>query len=249
MESIKIFFSPKKSRSKGCPQISSPISGSSKKLTVDIDLRTSRPPAPSSSHHHQENGNSRLRVATSIVAPQDRGREETMAWLKSGTSESLVTLLTDRDRAAKQARHGPKTKGTEEVQLILSKPSSKTVEQLHHVRRQAEVVAGYGAAGVVAYNFSKSLGWNQALASKIPALRLRNFGPSMKEIRTVSTSCIPPVPFTPVDWLVLPTSTSTMTQEPKSRKERKEPARSLSPISELGGWGGNRSDGYCGLET
>ncbi|KAI3329282.1 hypothetical protein HD806DRAFT_279377 [Xylariaceae sp. AK1471] len=241
MESIKRFFSPKKSKSKSKskkrPRISSPVNGSFEKLTPDSGPQAVYSPRLSSRR------NNHVSRATTTFTPEDRGRAETIAWLNTGTSQSLATLLTERDQAAKQIRRGPKTKGTKEVQLILHKPSRKAVEQLHRVRRQAEMVVRYGAPGIVAYNFSKSLGWNQASASKLPPLQLRDFGTRMREIGTVSAR-LPAVPFTPITWLVLPTPTAA--QGPKLQRQalscevgdeqQEEPARSWSPVSEPGGW-------------
>ncbi|RYC54140.1 hypothetical protein CHU98_g12069, partial [Xylaria longipes] len=168
---------------------------------------------------------------TIAFVPQDRGREETIAWLDAGTSESLVALLTERDQAARQVRRGPKTKGTREVQLILNKPSRKTVEKLHRVRRQAEMALRYGTPGVVMYKFSKSLGWNRASGSRVPSLQL-----SVSLLRGPRVR-VPAVPPSPINWLVLPTLKTPQISECGYKDEAREQwARSSSPVSEPGGW-------------
>ncbi|KAI8954200.1 hypothetical protein F4801DRAFT_596246 [Xylaria longipes] len=226
MDRIKRFFIPNKNASKTRykKQISSPVEGTFQRLSPKSDSIAAYSPQLSS--HHQYCSDSHIGHETIAFVPQDRGREETIAWLDAGTSESLVALLTERDQAARQVRRGPKTKGTREVQLILNKPSRKTVEKLHRVRRQAEMALRYGTPGVVMYKFSKSLGWNRASGSRVPSLQLR--GPRVR---------VPAVPPSPINWLVLPTLKTPQISECGYKDEAREQwARSSSPVSEPGGW-------------
>ncbi|TGJ84838.1 hypothetical protein E0Z10_g3920 [Xylaria hypoxylon] len=210
MESIKQFLTSKNNKSK--PgfrkhlQISSPVEGSFKKLTSESSPATVYPPQLPS--HCQYTGDSHVGSAAIDFIPQARGRDETIAWLNTSTYDSLASLLTEQDQAAKQIRRGPRTKATREVQMILNSPSCKTVEDFHHVRQHSEMAVRYGAPGVIAYNFSKSLGWNLASTSRLPSLQLRDFETTMRKIR-IGSSCIPAMPFSPIDWLVLPQLTGT----------------------------------------
>ncbi|KAI0113913.1 hypothetical protein GGR51DRAFT_556411 [Nemania sp. FL0031] len=175
--------------------------------------------------------------------PQDRARQETLDWLNSGTSDSLAALLKERDRAAKEVRHGPRTKGTEEVQMILKEPSYRSVEKLHSAQRRTGMTIRYGAPGAVAYNFSKSLGWNRALPSQLPSLQLRDFQARIKETQTAPAT-IPVVPFSPIDWLVLSDPTASQQLSLQRRLSDfaldgdvdEEEDYVSSPISEPGGW-------------
>ncbi|KAI8632026.1 hypothetical protein F5Y19DRAFT_422885 [Xylariaceae sp. FL1651] len=242
MDSIKRWLDPKKSKSKSKskkrPQTNLPFSGNLEKLTPDRSYQTAI--APLSSSRQRKKGDNQFGFTTTTFMPQERGRDATIALLNTGTPESLAKLLTERDHAAKQVRRGPKTKGTTEVQLILRKPSCKAVEKLYRVRQQAEVAVRYSAPAVVAYNFSRSLRWNQKSALKLPSLQLRAFGPAMmREIRTASAKIPAAVPFAPIDWLVLPTPTAA-TQgyvcEEDEESQPQPPARCWSPVSEPGGW-------------
>ncbi|KAI1120730.1 hypothetical protein F5Y10DRAFT_272787 [Nemania abortiva] len=182
--------------------------------------------------------------ATSNFIPQDRGRQETIEWLATGTSESLAALLTERDRAAKQAQHEPRTKGTEEVEPILKEPTYKNVKELHTVQRRTEMAVRYGVPGVVVYNFSRTLGWNRAAMSRLPCppLQLRDFQARIREIKLASAGT-PAAPYPPIDWLVL--SERRAAQRPKLQKQLtyteydemdEQGAYPISPISEPGGW-------------
>ncbi|KAI1260994.1 hypothetical protein F5Y18DRAFT_440790 [Xylariaceae sp. FL1019] len=188
--------------------------------------------------HLQEAGN-----VTSPFTPTERGRNATIEFLNSGTLDSLKALLSERDTAAKQVRRGPKTKGTKEVQLILRQPSRKTVAQLHRACHQAGIAIKYGATGVVAYNFSKSFGWNQS-AAFTPPLQLKQFGEIMQDVRP-TTGRISSV-FTPIDWLVLPSRSQEQAQESPREALGDKPEdscegqdveqRCWTPFSEPGGW-------------
>ncbi|KAI1828068.1 hypothetical protein F4861DRAFT_535496 [Xylaria intraflava] len=189
----------------------------------------------------RSSGDTNPRYATTGFIPKDRGREETMALLRTGTSESLSMLLKERDQASKQVKKGPQTKGTEAVQRILQQPSRKSVEHLHQAKQQAEAENRYGASGVVAYNFSKTLGWNQAWEARLPGLQLRS-ETRMGEIRNMSTS-IPAIPLTPIDWIMLPET--VVVQGPTVQQvssfgsgyeQQEQPDRPWSPVSEPGGW-------------
>ncbi|KAH8164093.1 hypothetical protein CIB48_g4140 [Xylaria polymorpha] len=181
---------------------------------------------PRASSNYQYSNDSHLEYATTAFIPQDRGREETIEWLNSGTSESLVALLTAQERAAKQVQRGPRTKGTREVQLILNKPSRKTVERLHHVRERAEMAVRYSTPVVVIYNFSKSCGWNRAPASRIPSLQLRDHkvGVPAASLSTIK-SLVP---------LNLKSLVTQCLQQQVS--DCGDQYRSWSPVSEPGGW-------------
>ncbi|KAJ2994673.1 hypothetical protein NUW58_g1499 [Xylaria curta] len=226
-------------RNEGKPkrkEINSPIEGRATKLTLDSGLIFPYPPHISS--QSQWDSDACAGRETTTFVPQDRGREETIAYLNAGTSESLHALLTERDQAAKQVQNGPKTRGTQEIQEILDQPSCKTVAQFHEVRQRSEMTVRYGTAGVVMYNFSKSWGWNRRNStSRLPSLQLKSSGTMMRGVAPVS---IPAVPFSPIDWFILPEPTTT--QQPRSRQEFSESEHEgempgcLSPISEPGGW-------------
>ncbi|KAI0486546.1 hypothetical protein F4859DRAFT_511537 [Xylaria cf. heliscus] len=236
MERIKRIFISKKNKNKSRykKQISSPVEGSFHILSAESNSIAAYPLRPSS--HRQHSNDSNVDHATIAFVPRDRGREATIEWLHAGTSESLVALLTEKDHAAHEIRRGPKTKGTREVQRILSKPSRKTVEKLHRVREQAEMAVRYGAPGVVVYNFSRSWGWNLSSGARMPSLQLRR-DPRANRV-------VPAVPFSPINWLVLPNLGTIVTQRPQDRvsdcgydeRVMGEWARSSSPISEPGGW-------------
>lgn len=113
--------------------------------------------------------------------PQAKGTEATLGWLERRTPEALSRLTIERDRAAKQNSRGPKNKGTKEVKKILMKPCRTTVEQLHHVRNQAELSVRYGTAtGAVMYNLGRSMN-RKSYAPKLPSLQLKDFSTMVKE--------------------------------------------------------------------
>ncbi|KAI1499161.1 hypothetical protein F5X99DRAFT_430899 [Biscogniauxia marginata] len=208
MEAIQRWLGPKHKNHR--PKISSPVSGTCKKLT-DEDAELC--------------GNGAGALVTTDFVPRDRGRKETIDFLKSCTSDSLARLLREQDRAERQVRRGPKTIGNKEVQNILRRPSRRAVERFHFVRRQAEVAIRYGAPGAAAYNFSRSLNWNKTAGQTLlPSLQLRDPGNRMS--RPSSISVAPAGPFTPISWLELP----------KAKKPSSDDPESLSPISEPGGW-------------
>ncbi|GAW21665.1 hypothetical protein ANO14919_111880 [Xylariales sp. No.14919] len=227
MQSIKKIFTSNKKKSKSKfrqdPQVSSPVEGSFETLTSERSLTNVYP-------SQLPSGDSHVGQATIDFIPQARGREETIAWLNT-------------DQAAKQIRRGPRTEATKEVQLILESPSCKTVEEFHHIRQQSEIAVRYGAPGVFVYNFSKSLGWNQASGSRLPSLQLRGFETRMKEIRNAYSS-IPAVPFSPINWLALPKSTGAQQSEARRQLSnygheyelQEQEVWASSPISEPGGW-------------
>ncbi|KAI1166923.1 hypothetical protein F5B18DRAFT_676909 [Nemania serpens] len=231
MKSIKHFFASKEKKdtpkSKQPAHIGAAEDGSYKKVTPKGNSAMATYP-PRVSSLHQRNGDYSASNATTSFLPQERGREETMSFLSIGTSNALESLLTERDQAAKQVRRGPMTKGTSEVQLILNEPSCKSVEKLRNVRQRAEMTTRYGVSGTVAYNFSKSLGWNMR-TSRVPSLQLKDFGTRMRQIRTASAR-IPAVPFSPINWLVMPTSTTRRLSYYGHRDEPEE------QISEAGIW-------------
>ncbi|KAI0851455.1 hypothetical protein F5Y00DRAFT_259464 [Daldinia vernicosa] len=105
--------------------------------------------------------------------PQNYGMAETLAYLHSGSPYDLARLFDERDRVENQTRRRPETKGTKEVELILREPTIRSVKQLYQICKQAEVAAKYGLPGIIAYNFSKSTGWNKLNMSKLPSLQLR----------------------------------------------------------------------------
>ncbi|KAI1118887.1 hypothetical protein F5Y14DRAFT_446697 [Nemania sp. NC0429] len=244
MESIKRFFNPKKKkRNNPKPDHAThmPVDGSYKKVAPEGNATMTYPPRVSSLRYPIGNfypaGN-----ATIGFIPQARGRQETMAWLD--TPNALESILKERDRAAKQVRRGPMTKGTSEVQLILKEPSYTSVEKFHNVQQRTEMTTRYGLSGTVAYNFSKSLGWNMANRSRIPSLQLRDLGTRMRQIRAAASK--PAIlPFSPMNWLVLPTPT-TADQRRSSRRlsyfdhgdksVEQQQVPDLSPIYESGVW-------------
>ncbi|KAI0397809.1 hypothetical protein F5Y17DRAFT_413631 [Xylariaceae sp. FL0594] len=180
--------------------------------------------------------------------PQERGREETLAWLDTGTCESLKALLTHRDQAARQIRirRGPRTLGNREVQAILREPSRRSVQRLHDVILGVEMDLVYGSlvggsvTAVFHYNFSRAVGWNknrqQAAASsrKVPSLQLREMVPAgmaaAAAARRTTTPSVGGRSPMPIRWLQLPTD-SEQGATPDIRI-----ARSWTPLSELGGW-------------
>ncbi|KAI0017250.1 hypothetical protein F4780DRAFT_614157 [Xylariomycetidae sp. FL0641] len=200
MEAIKRWLDPKKKKASDRPGVSWSASGSFDRLqdqrTFDVAQRE-------------------ISVVTPAFIPRDRGRQETLAWMNSGTFDNLNPILKVRDRAARQVRRGPKTKGTSQVQRILRRPTRETVEQLHRVCRQAEMTVRYGRPAAAAYNFSFPLSWNQATGPRLPPLRLRNFGDSMGR-GNQRASQTPAVPFKPIDWLILPGSKEAEEQDSSS---------------------------------
>ncbi|KAF2968126.1 hypothetical protein GQX73_g5444 [Xylaria multiplex] len=180
-----------------------------------------------------------------------------MTWLNTGTYDSITTLITEQAQAAREIKRGPRTKGTEEVQRILESPSCRTVEELHHVRQKNEIAVRWGAPGVVAYNFSKSLGWNRAAASRLPSLQLRGFNESSiqsKKTTPIGTVSTPVVPFMPIDWVALPDHVGAHQSEGKWKFPNfghedgldDRQYRPWSPISEPGGWRDLRLSGERG---
>ncbi|KAK5624357.1 hypothetical protein RRF57_000073 [Xylaria bambusicola] len=123
-----------------------------------------------------------------------------------------------------------------EVQQILKGPSCHAVKQLQSLKRETEIAVRYGCPGVIMYNFSKTLGWNQASSSQLPSLQLRSFRTTKEEIQLASAS-ISPLPFSPITWLVLPQQPApvqlpSMNDDGDGMQEK----RPSSPISEPGGW-------------
>ncbi|KAI0856164.1 hypothetical protein F4860DRAFT_422965 [Xylaria cubensis] len=222
MERIKRLFTSNKNEKKPGfqKQISAPVEGSFRRLSPESTSIAAYSPRAFSRHQCGSDSHVGHATITLSFVPQDRGRDETIAWLNAGTSESLAALLTARDQAAEQVRRGPRTKGTKEVHLILTKPSRKSVEKLHCVRKRAEIAVHYGAPGVVVHNFSKSWGWNRASTSRVPSLQLRDL--------RISVPAIPP--FSPINWPVLPSLKS-----PQMTDYGYGDGHS-SPVSEPGGW-------------
>ncbi|KAI1345179.1 hypothetical protein F5Y15DRAFT_422222 [Xylariaceae sp. FL0016] len=211
MDAIKRWLSPKKNKAQEQDlRISPPLPGSFQRLSDSAVCQAS------------VESYTKTNTATTDFVPKEKGREQTLEFLNRGTSRALHHLIKERDIAAKQARRAPKTKGTREVQWILRRPSAKTVEQLHRVKNQAEFTIKYGVPAVAVYNFSKSLSWNRNAPQKLPPLQLRD---TRTITRDVCQPSVPPVPFTPINWLVLPVN-----------ETRQNASATLFPISEAGGW-------------
>ncbi|KAH9908987.1 hypothetical protein F4778DRAFT_793055 [Xylariomycetidae sp. FL2044] len=217
MESIKRFLGSGKSNSKSKTkskskryQISSPIEGTFERLT---DRTAGALVVSSSSTLSSLSSSSSCASATTDFTPQARGRDETLAFLRSGTFDSLKSLLSERDRAGRQVVRGPNTRGTRETQFVLRRPSRRAVEHLQHVCRQAEMAVRYGVPGAAVYNFSRSMAWNRSEAIRMPSLQLRDLGARMNLAGGGSSSSSdrapsplrvqPPVPFVPITWLDL----------------------------------------------
>lgn len=125
-----------------------------------------------------------LRNEVAIVrgfVPQAKGTEATLEWLEQRTPDALSRLLNERDRAAQQNARGPKSKGTREVKEILMKPCRTTVEQLQHVRHQAEATVRYGPTGAVVYSLGQTLQRRRSLTPKLPSLQLKDFSTMVQE--------------------------------------------------------------------
>ncbi|KAI1277153.1 hypothetical protein F5Y07DRAFT_114415 [Xylaria sp. FL0933] len=230
-----------------------------KRFQVDMPVKRSfrKPTSERSSmakHPHEDAspcqniGDPHSSNASISFMPQDHGREQTIAWLNTGAYESLASLLTERDQAASQIRRGPRAKGTNEVQQILKNPSCKTVEQLHCLKKQTEMAVRYGKPGVVVYNFSRLVGWNKTTSSKLPSLQLKDFETRMKEVES-ATASMGPIQFSPINWLKIPKPIAAYQSMPGGGladcedEDTVQQARSLSPLSEVGGWrDGNQVD-------
>ena len=123
---------------------------------------------------------------TSNFVPEAKGRQATLEWLRTRTSEALSGLKAERDRAARQNRRGPKNRGAKEVKEILKRPCRTTVEQLQQVREHAEVAVRYGAAtGAVVHSLSQSFRGGAVgtrfSAPKLPALQLKDFSTMVRD--------------------------------------------------------------------
>lgn len=258
MQFVKKLFTPKKNRYKSKPE-----------KNKDIIIQAKRPPAETLTFERDYITVHLARYPrgdyykTSLLklpfVPQERGKEAIMEWLNGGAcaSSSLELILTERDRAAKQVQRGPKTHGTRETQRMLNRPSPEAVERLRAVQEKSRIALRYGAPGVAAYNFSKSLGWNQStlLNTRPPSPdSMVDFETRMAEIRAASAAAtsMPDAPFSPIDWVVLPSSN---TKEMKQAEQQGRPseyapgaveedgaAGSWSPISEPGGWRDTETD-------
>ncbi|KAI1356941.1 hypothetical protein F5Y01DRAFT_321248 [Xylaria sp. FL0043] len=227
-------------------QVGMPVERGFRKSTSERSSMAKYPHEDTS--HCQNIGDSHSSNATISFMPQDHGREQTIAWLNTGAYESLASLLTERDQAASQIRRGPRAKGTNEVQQILKNPSCKTVEELHCLKKQTEMATRYGKPGVVVYNFRRLFGWNKTTSSKLPSLQLKDFETRMKEVES-ATASMRPILFSPINWLKLPKPTAAYQSMPGGGladyedEDTVQQARSLSPISEAGGWrDGNQVD-------
>ncbi|KAJ3554967.1 hypothetical protein NPX13_g10470 [Xylaria arbuscula] len=234
MEPLKRFMWGKKdvdkSKSKDQLQISLPIEGSFKKVT-GVRLVTDWPSRKFLGSLYS--GYPPSVSPTIAFTPQARGREETIAYLNTGSSGSLTSLLTEQDKASEQIKRGPHTQGTREVQQILEEPTHHSLQQLYDLQREAEMKVHYGTPGVVMYNFSKSFGWNQTKGTNLPPLQLRNLDKRRKGIR-FAASTAPYLP--PINSLVPQQPTpSASTSHQKEKNERQVP-RCPTPVSEPGGW-------------
>ncbi|RYP54965.1 hypothetical protein DL768_000281 [Monosporascus sp. mg162] len=168
--------------------------------------------------------------------PQARGTEATLAWLERRTPDALSRLLIERDRAERQNRRGPKTRGTKEVKGILLRPCRTTVEQLHHVRDQAEAAVRYGGTvpGAVAYSLARSLQKGAAAvrgesgSPRLPSLQLRDFstmvGEQLELVSRMPGSALSSVS-NPRTWFD--------TRSPKPRGNR---SPSPEPVGEASAW-------------
>ncbi|RYP03187.1 hypothetical protein DL764_005336 [Monosporascus ibericus] len=182
-------------------------------------------------------------VAGRGFVPQARGTEATLAWLERRTPDALSRLLIERDRAERQNRHGPKTRGTREVKDILLRPCRTTVEKLHDVCNQAEAAVRYGGAvpGAVAYSLARSL-QNGAAAvrggsgsPRLPSLQLRDFstmvGEQLELVRRMPGSALSSVS-NPQTWFETPS--------PKPKGSR---SPSPEPVGEASAWGEVSTEG------
>ncbi|RYP34950.1 hypothetical protein DL767_004027 [Monosporascus sp. MG133] len=175
--------------------------------------------------------------------PQARGTEATLAWLERRTPDALSRLLIERDRAERQNRRGPKTRGTREVKEILLRPCRTTVEQLHNVRDQAEAAVRYGGAvaGAVAYSLARSL-QNRAAAvrggsgiPRLPSLQLRDFSTMVGE----QLELVSRMPGSALGSMSNP-RTWFDTRSPKPRGSR---SPSPEPVGEASAWGEAGAEG------
>ncbi|KAI0140938.1 hypothetical protein F4776DRAFT_539435 [Hypoxylon sp. NC0597] len=157
--------------------------------------------------------------------PRTQGGQATLAYTEYGRPDDLTWLFGERDRAERQLYRGPKTKGNKEVQLILREPSIKSVEQFHSACKQAEISARYGIPGEFVYNFSRTFTWNQANATKVSSLQLRDFDTGKRKHKGLFRST-PPTSLPLIDWFDL--------EAPRTSNSSN--GRRLSTISEPGGW-------------
>ncbi|KAI2784831.1 hypothetical protein F4815DRAFT_454384 [Daldinia loculata] len=125
------------------------------------------------SSFEEENSAHGAHTITMDYTPQSYGMVETPTYLHFGSPYDLARLFDERDRVENQIRRRARTKGTKEAELVLREPTIRSVKQLYQICKQAEVVAKYGLAGRIAYNFSKSTGWNRLNISRLPSLQLR----------------------------------------------------------------------------
>ncbi|KAI0135554.1 hypothetical protein F4814DRAFT_444373 [Daldinia grandis] len=165
----------------------------------------------------EENNPHGAHATTMNHIPQNYGMEETLAYLHSGSPYDLARLSDERDRIENQTRRRPKTQGTKEVELVLREPSIRSVKQLYQICKQAEAVAKYGLVGKIAYNFSKSTGWNRINISRLPSLQLRKPREAVRKPSGLLTTSIVKPDF---DVSMFPFSID----------------RPSSPVSEAGGW-------------
>ncbi|RYP23093.1 hypothetical protein DL765_001348 [Monosporascus sp. GIB2] len=177
-------------------------------------------------------------VAGRGFVPQARGSEATLAWLERRTPDALSRLLIERDRAERQNRCGPKTRGTRQVKQILLQPCRTTVEQLHQVRGQAEAAVRYGGdvPGAVAYSLGRSL-QNRAVRGcpRLPSLQLRDFstmvGEQLELVSRIPGSALSSVG-DPQTWF-----------DARSRKPRGSRSPSPEPVGEASAWGEASTEG------
>ena len=166
-------------------------------------------------------------VVTSSFVPQAKGTEATLEWLERRTPGALSRLLGERDRAARQARRGPKDRGAKEVKEVLKRPCRRTVEQLHHVRGHAEATVRYGAAtGAVVYSLGQSFRtYNGGGAPKLPSLQLKDFSTmiceQLESVSRLESSALQsprnwfPTSRTPTPPPPLPLDTSVSSSNPR----------------------------------
>ncbi|RYP87365.1 hypothetical protein DL769_000569 [Monosporascus sp. CRB-8-3] len=189
-------------------------------------------------------------VAGRGFVPQARGTEATLAWLERRTPDALSRLLIERDRAERQNRRGPKTRGTRQVKGILLRPCRTTVEQLHQVRDQAEAAVRYGGAvpGAVAYSLGRSL-QNRAVRGcpRLPSLQLRDFstmvGEQLELVSRIPGSALGSVS-NPRTWF------DARSPKPRgSRSPSPEPVGEASALGEASTEGGGRGVSGSGFRN
>ncbi|KAI0176318.1 hypothetical protein GGR52DRAFT_590025 [Hypoxylon sp. FL1284] len=120
-------------------------------------------------------------TSTLDFTPRSQARDASIAVLSSGSPEDLAWLREQIACGESLARQGPKTNGTEEVQLILREPSKRSVEKFHDACKLAETTLKYGNYGVMMYRLSRNLALDKAKAPRLPSLQLTGFSDMIRE--------------------------------------------------------------------